>query len=102
MGFASTRAEARQLVSHNSILVNGKAVNIPSFSVSAGDVVSVREKAKKQERIASALELAGQRGTFTWVEVDSTKMEGVYKSAPDRSDLSADIQEHLIVELYSK
>jgi small subunit ribosomal protein S4 len=102
MGFASTRAEARQLVSHNSVLVNGKAVNIPSFSVNAGDVVSIRERAKKQERIAAALELSGQRGVFSWVEVDTSKMEGVYKAAPDRSDLSADIQEHLIVELYSK
>jgi len=102
MGFASTRAEARQLVSHKAIMVNGRVVNIPSFSVSAEDVVSVREKAKKQSRINAALELADQREKPTWIEVDSTKMEGTFKRIPERSDLSADINEQLIVELYSK
>ncbi|MDT0582579.1 30S ribosomal protein S4 [Brumicola blandensis] len=102
MGFASTRAEARQLVSHKAIVVNGKVVNIPSFNVKAEDVVAVREKAKKQARIVSALELADQREKPTWLEVDNTKMEGVFKRIPERTDLSADINEQLIVELYSK
>jgi len=102
MGFASTRAEARQLVSHKAIQVNGQSVNIPSYEVSAGDVVSIREKSRNQNRIASALELNAQAGAVGWVEVDSGKFEGVFKSVPDRSDLSADIEEHLIVELYSK
>lgn len=102
MGFASTRAEARQLVSHKAIVVNGKVVNIPSFNVKAEDVVAVREKAKKQARIVSALELAEQREKPTWLEVDNTKMEGVFKRVPERTDLSADINEQLIVELYSK
>lgn len=102
MGFASTRAEARQLVSHKAILVNGKVVNIPSYCVKAEDVVSVREKAKKQARIGAALELADQREKPTWLEVDNTKMEGVFKRLPERTDLSADINEQLIVELYSK
>ncbi|MBD3587116.1 30S ribosomal protein S4 [Salinimonas sp. HHU 13199] len=102
MGFASTRAEARQLVSHKAIMVNGRCVNIPSFNVSAEDVVSVREKAKKQARIFAALELADQREKPTWIEVDSNKMEGTFKRVPERTDLSADINEQLIVELYSK
>jgi small subunit ribosomal protein S4 len=102
MGFASTRAEARQLVSHKAILVNGKVVNIPSFNVTAEDVVSVREKAKKQARIVAALELAEQREKPTWIEVDSNKMEGTFKRVPERTDLSAEINEQLIVELYSK
>jgi len=102
MGFASTRAEARQLVSHKAILVNGKVVNIPSFNVTAEDVVSVREKAKKQARIAAALELAEQREKPTWIDVDSNKMEGTFKRVPERTDLSAEINEQLIVELYSK
>ncbi|MCU7554460.1 30S ribosomal protein S4 [Alteromonas sp. ASW11-19] len=102
MGFASTRAEARQLVSHKAIMVNGKVVNIPSFNVTAEDVVSVREKAKKQSRIVAALELADQREKPTWIEVDSNKMEGTFKRIPERTDLSADINEQLIVELYSK
>ncbi|MEM0911032.1 MAG: 30S ribosomal protein S4 [Pseudomonadota bacterium] len=102
MGFASTRAEARQLVSHKAILVNGTVVNIPSFTVKAEDVVAVREKAKKQARIGAALELADQREKPTWLEVDNTKMEGVFKRLPERTDLSADINEQLIVELYSK
>jgi small subunit ribosomal protein S4 len=102
MGFASTRAEARQLVSHKAIVVNGQVVNIPSFTVKADDVVSVREKAKTQARIVAALELADQREKPLWVEVDNKKMEGVFKRIPDRSDLSAEINEQLIVELYSK
>ena len=100
--FASTRAEARQLVSHKAILVNGKVVNVPSFNVSADDVVSVREKAKKQARIVAALELADQREKPVWIEVDNKKMEGTFKRVPERTDLSADINEQLIVELYSK
>ncbi|SET77277.1 30S ribosomal protein S4 [Thalassotalea agarivorans] len=102
MGFASTRAEARQLVSHKAIVVNGQVVNIPSFTVKAEDVVSIREKAKSQARIVAALELADQREKPVWVEVDNKKMEGVFKRIPDRSDLSAEINEQLIVELYSK
>lgn len=102
MGFASTRAEARQLVSHKAIVVNGKVVNIPSFNVKAEDVVAVREKAKKQARIVAALELADQREKPTWLEVDNTKMEGTFKRVPERTDLSAEINEQLIVELYSK
>ena len=102
MGFGATRAEARQLVSHKAILVNGQVVNVPSFKVAANDVVSIREKAKNQARIKAALEVATQRELPTWVEVDSSKMEGTFKRLPERSDLSADINEHLIVELYSK
>ncbi|EFU68262.1 30S ribosomal protein S4 [Aggregatibacter segnis] len=102
MGFAATRAEARQLVSHKAIVVNGRVVNIPSFQVSVDDVISVREKSKKQARIKASLELAEQKEKPTWLEVDAAKMEGVFKRVPERSDLSADINEHLIVELYSK
>ena len=102
MGFGSTRAESRQLVSHKAITVNGKAVNIPSYKVKAGDVVAIREKSKTQLRIGAALELAAQRGFPTWVEVDAKKKEGTFKALPERSDLSADINENLIVELYSK
>ena len=102
MGFAATRAEARQLVSHKAIVVNGRVVNIPSFQVSVDDVVAVREKSKKQARIKASLELAEQKEKPTWLEVDAAKMEGVLKRVPERSDLSADINEHLIVELYSK
>ena len=102
MGFGSTRAESRQLVSHKSITVNGQTVNIPSYQVKAGDVVAIREKAKNQLRIAQALELCAQRGRVEWVEVDAEKKSGVFKSVPARTDLSADINENLIVELYSK
>jgi small subunit ribosomal protein S4 len=102
MGFGATRAESRQLVSHKSIMVNGSVVNIPSFKVSANDVISIREKSKKQARIVAALEVASQREKPTWVEVDNTKMEGAFKRLPERSDLSAEINEQLIVELYSK
>ena len=102
MGFASTRAEARQLVSHKAIVVNGQVVNIPSFTVSAEDNVEIREKAKKQARITAAVELAEQREKPTWVEVDTKKLAGTFKRLPERSDLSAEINEQLIVELYSK
>lgn len=102
MGFGATRAESRQLVSHKAIVVNGRVVNIPSYQVSPEDVITVREKAKKQARIKAALDLSAQREKPTWVDVDSDKMEGVYKRLPERSDLSADINEQLIVELYSK
>jgi len=102
MGFGSTRSESRQLVSHKAISVNGKTVNVASFQVAAGDVVAVREKAKKQLRIQNAINLAGQRSNVEWVDVNAEKKEGVYKRVPDRSDLPADINENLIVELYSK
>jgi small subunit ribosomal protein S4 len=102
MGFGSTRSEARQLVSHKGILVNGKVVNIPSYQVQPGDVVSVREKAKKQLRVQSALAIAEQRGEPIWIVVDVDKLEGTFKSRPDRQDLSSEINENLIVELYSK
>lgn len=102
MGFGSTRAEARQLVSHRAVLVNGQIVNIPSYQVSPGDVITVREKAKNQLRIQAALDMAEQRGLVAWVDVDKNKKEGVFKSCPDRSDLPSDINESLIVELYSK
>ncbi|MGY3944478.1 30S ribosomal protein S4 [Aeromonas tecta] len=102
MGFGATRAESRQLVSHKAIMVNGRVVNVPSFQVSPEDVICVREKAKKQARIKASLEVAGQREKPTWVEVDNAKMEGAFKRLPERSDLSADINEQLIVELYSK
>lgn len=102
MGFGATRAESRQLVSHRSITVNGRTVNIPSFKVAPGDVVAVREKAKNQLRITQAITLAAQRGESVWVEVNATKLEGIFKSYPDRTDLSSEINESLIVELYSK
>lgn len=102
MGFGSTRAEARQLVSHAAITLNGKAVNIPSMQVHAGDVISIREKAKKQTRIQEALNLAQQVGAINWVSVDATKLEGIFKQAPDRDEISGDINESLIVELYSR
>ena len=102
MGFGSTRAEARQLVSHKAILVNGQAVNIPSFMVKAGDVVAVREKSKKQARIVEALQLAAQVGFPAWVEVAADKAEGTFKQVPDRDQFGADINESLIVELYSR
>lgn len=102
MGFGSTRAEARQLVSHKAITVNGVLVNIPSYQVKANDVVAVHEKSKKQVRIVEALALADQIGMPSWVAVDAQKMEGVFKSMPERTDLSNDINEQLVVEFYSK
>ena len=102
MGFGATRAECRQLVSHKSIEVNGAMVNIPSYQVRANDVVSVREKARRQLRIQDALNTAEQFGFPDWVDVDAKKMSGTFKSPPERADLSADINESLVVELYSK
>jgi len=102
MGFGSTRAEARQLVSHKAITVNGQVVNIPSFSVKAGDVVAMREKSKNQLRVQDALKLAQSVGLCDWVQVDATKMEGVFKKVPDRDQFGAEIKEALIVELYSR
>ncbi|MBX3609405.1 MAG: 30S ribosomal protein S4 [Hydrogenophaga sp.] len=102
MGFASTRAEARQIVSHKAITVNGQPVNIPSFLVKAGDVVAVREKSKKQARVIEALELAKQIGFPGWVDVSVDKVEGVFKKTPDRDEFASDINESLIVELYSR
>lgn len=102
MGFGATRSESRQLVSHKAILINGKTVNIPSYQVKPSDVVSIREKAKNQARIKAAIELSQSREAVAWVEVDEKKMEGVFKNLPERSDLPAEINENLIVELYSK
>ncbi len=102
MGFGATRAEARQLVTHRSILVNGKIVNIPSYLVSAGDVISVREKSRTQLRIQSALTLAQAVPIPDWMEVDPTTFSGTFKNVPDRGSLASDINEQLIVELYSK
>ena len=102
MGFGSTRAEARQLVSHKAMTVNGASVNIPSYAVKAGDVISVRDKAKKQNRVVEALQLAQQVGMPAWVEVSVDKTEGVFKSVPDRDQFAADVNESLIVELYSR
>ena len=102
MGFGSTRAEARQLVSHKSITVNTEVVNIASYLVKAGDTVSVREKAKKQLRVADSLKLAEGQGMPAWVAVDASKMEGIFKKTPDRDEFGADIKEALIVELYSR
>jgi small subunit ribosomal protein S4 len=102
MGFGSTRAEARQLVSHRAILVNGRLVNIPSYELMPGDIVSIREGKKKQLRIQGALSLSQSRAACGWVEVDSSELKGSFKQYPDRSDLPSDIVEKLIVELYSK
>ena len=102
MGFGSTRAEARQLVSHKAITVNGQSVNIPSYLVKAGDVVAVREKSKAQNRIVEALQLAQQVGLPAWVEMDLSKSQGVFKKVPDRDEFGADNNESLIVELYSR
>ena len=102
MGFAASRSEARQLVRHNGITVNAKRVNIPSYQVQPNDNVAVNEAARKQLRIQNALEMAQQRGFAEWIQVDAKKMEGVYKSRPERAELPAEINEHLVVELYSK
>ncbi|MCY4220453.1 MAG: 30S ribosomal protein S4 [Thiotrichales bacterium] len=102
MGFGSTRAESRQLVSHKSVMVNGRCVNIPSYQVSLSDVVTIREKSRKQQRIQDSLGLTEQYGFPGWIEVDVAKMEGVLKSLPEREDLPPDINEQLVVELYSK
>jgi len=102
MGFASTRAEARQLVSHRGIMVNDQIVNIPSYQIKAGDKVAVRERARSQTRIQSALNIAGQVGFPEWVDVDEKNMEGVLKALPEREEILPDINENLVVELYSK
>jgi small subunit ribosomal protein S4 len=102
MGFGSTRAEARQLVSHKALTVNGEVVNIPSYQVKAGDVIAIREKSKKQLRVADSLKLAESIGMPAWVQVDATKMEGTFKKVPDRDEFGAEINESLIVELYSR
>jgi len=101
-GFGSTRSEARQLVSHKAIMVNGSIVNVASYKVSANDVVSVREKAKKQTRIKDSIALASARGIDEWISLDADKMEATFNSVPERSDLPADYNESLVVELYSK
>ena len=102
MGFGSTRAESRQLVNHKSVMVNGRCVDVPSYQVGLSDVVTIREKARKQQRIQDSLTLTEQYGFPGWVEVDVSKMEGVLKAVPDREDLPPDINEQLVVELYSK
>lgn len=102
MGFAASRTEARQLVRHNGVTVNGNKVNIPSYQVSASESVAISEKARNQLRIKAAMEFAQQRGLVDWVEVDFNKMQGVFKNVPERSDLPAEINESLVVELYSK
>ena len=102
MGFASTRAEARQLVTHKAILVNDKIVNVPSFLVSAGDVITVRQKAKSQGRVQAALALSEQRAPCDWITVDSASFKGTFSTAPTLTDLSADYNVNLVVELYSK
>lgn len=102
MGFASTRAEARQLVTHKAILVNDKIVNVPSFLVSPGDVITVRQKAKSQGRVQAALALSEQRAPCDWITVDSSAFKGTFSTAPTLTDLSSDYNVNLVVELYSK
>ncbi len=102
MGFSASRSEARQLVRHNAIAVNGVRTNIPSFVLKTSDVVTVREKAKNQARVQGAIAAAEERGFSPWIDVESKKFEGVFKRVPDRADLPPEINEHLIVELYSK
>ncbi len=102
MGFAATRAEARQLVTHKAILVNGKLVNIPSYQVEPNDVIEVREKSKKQLRITAALELAQQRAVVSWIDVDTKQMRGVFKAYPDASEFPSEFKVSLVVELFSK
>lgn len=102
MGFGASRSEARQLVRHKAVTVNGVKSNIPSIKVKAGDVVAIHEKAKNQLRIKGSMDAAQNRGIVEWLDVDSSKLEGTFKNVPERSDLSADINEHLVVELYSK
>ncbi len=102
MGFASTRTEARQLVSHKAILINDKTVNIPSYLVKPDDVISIREKSKKQLRILNALELAEQRPDFDWLTIDAKQMSGVFTRSPDSNEIPPEFKVHLVVELYSK
>ena len=101
-GFGATRAESRQLVSHKAILVNGEVVNVPSYQISPNDVVSIKSSAKAQLRIKAALDLSAQRGIVDWIDIDPEKFEGVFKRLPDREELPQEINENLIVELYSK
>ena len=102
MGFSATRAEARQLISHRSVKVNGSIVNIPSYQVKAGDVIEIKEKSKAQTRIQAALELAKQKPQPGWIDVDSTKLQGIVKLIPERSELPLEFNENLVVEYYSK
>lgn len=102
MGFGASRAEARQVVRHNGVMVNGKRVNIPSYQVRPGDVVEVAEKSRGQLRIKAAIEAAEQRGFPEWLEMDTKGFKGVFKAKPQRTELPATINEHLVVELYSK
>ncbi|HSW69524.1 MAG TPA: 30S ribosomal protein S4 [Gammaproteobacteria bacterium] len=102
MGFGSTRAEARQLVNHCAVLVNGKSVNIPSLMLNPGDVVTIRPRSKQQLRIQGAIALSQSRPVCGWIEVDPAELSGVFKNIPDRADLPPDIYEKLIVEFYSK
>jgi len=102
MGFASTRAEARQLVSHKAIVVNGRVINIPSYQVVAGDEIKIRDKAKKQQRIVDAINVTEQYGFPAWLEMNAKDLTGIFKTLPERIDLGSDINEQLVVELYSK
>ncbi len=102
MGFAASRPEARQLVRHNAVMVNDKRVTIPSYQVQPNDSLTIAEKSRKQLRVTSAMEVAEQRGFVDWIDVDPKKLEGTYKARPERADLPAEINEHLVVELYSK
>jgi len=102
MGFGVTRAEARQLISHRAVTVNGRRVNIPSYKVKPEDTIAIHEKSRNQTRIQYALQLSQSKGFVEWVDVDTSKMSGILKRIPDRSDLPADINESLVVELYSK
>lgn len=102
MGFAASRSEARQLVRHNAVMVNGQRVTIPSYQVQPNDNLAIAEKGHNQLRVKSALEIAEQRGFVDWIDVDPKKMEGVFKARPERAELPAEINEHLVVELYSK
>lgn len=102
LGFASTRAEARQLVSHKAVAVNGAAVNIPSYQLSSGDLISLRDKAKNQKRVKEAMDISSSRPECEWLEINKTDFSGVFSSAPEREFLDSDINENLIIELYSK
>lgn len=102
LGFGASRSEARQLVRHNAIMVNGKKLNIPSYQVRPNDLIALTDKAKAQLRVQAAFNLAQQRGMPDWLDVDASKMQGVFKSLPERSDLPSDLNEQLVVELYSK
>ena len=102
MGFGASRSEARQLVRHNAVMVNNRRTNIPSYQLSASDVIEIMSSAKEQLRVKAALEAAEQRGVPEWLEVDVKGLKGTYKAAPERSELPSDINEHLVVALYSK